>query len=85
MKLLALVLLCTAAFAAEASKPSCNKPRLGQFWPDAANRDPGLARVLAQSGDLEVCSLANTRYRWRPLTVNVAALKRRGKAAGRAR
>ena len=55
-------------------KPACNAQLRGHFWPEAANSDPQLARKLSQCGELEICSMATWKYKWRPVAVNVRQL-----------
>jgi len=55
-------------------KAACNAAMRGKFWPEAANNDPQMARKLSQCGSLELCTISNWRYKWRPVTVNVRQL-----------
>jgi hypothetical protein len=80
-------LLPAASLAATAgqpaAKPRCSARIQGQFWPEEANHDRDLMRKMVQSGDLEVCSLQVWKYRWKPVSINVAReMQKRERKAG---
>ena len=68
------VVLVACCLAEQPAKPACKARNRGEFWPAAANTSPDAARRLANSGDLEICSLAGWKYKWEHLTVNVRNL-----------
>ena len=78
MKRLILCVLVAASGLAEQPqvprKAACNAATRGKFWPEAANGDPQTARKLSQCGSLELCTVSNWRYKWRPVAVNVRQL-----------
>jgi hypothetical protein len=75
MKLVSLMVLFAAlSLAGETSKPVCNARNQGRFWPEPANFNRAQARQLYQSGELEMCSLAVWKYRWKHISVNVRDL-----------
>jgi len=83
-ELACVVLLAASGFAAAEEKPSCNKSRVGQFWPAEANDSPLKATQFARSGDLEVCALKGWHYRWTQPSVSIEQLrgeKKHGPAA----
>jgi hypothetical protein len=75
MKYMALITLFGAmSFAGQDGKPACNAKLQGHFWPEQANWDREAARQLYQTGELEMCSMAMWRYRWKHISVNVRDL-----------
>lgn len=81
VKTIVFVVLATAAcLAAEPAKPPCNAHNRGQFWPVAANSDPGMAKRAARCGELQMCTEGSWRFEWQPLTVHISQL---GPVSGR--
>jgi hypothetical protein len=82
MRSLAILVLLAGYSAGTAAptdvRPACSKELAGQFWPDAANRDPELARILSRRGALEICTRTPWRYRWLSPTVSIRQLRRSG-------
>jgi hypothetical protein len=67
----AVLLLCgLVCFADETAKPPCNAQNIGDLWPEQVNSDArrkGCEQVF-------VCSPAEWKYRWKPVTVHVSQL-----------
>ena len=62
--------------APKTERPVCSKQNAGRFYPEEANFDPALARSLARSGTLEICTCRRRSYRWISPTVNFRDLRK---------
>ena len=78
-------LLSLAGFAQQPEKPRCNAEIRGQFWPDEANHNPKIARTLAKTGKLELCTVRTWRHRWEPVTVTLSDLIKKRDQRNRAK
>jgi hypothetical protein len=71
--------LCLAAndlkSAAGDPKPACDAATAGHLWPEAANHDSKLRQQFSHCGELELCTLAKRRYRWKLMTVRIDQLR----------
>ena len=56
-------------------RPACNAANRGRFWPEQANHDPHAIHKLAQSGELELCTLDVWKHRWQKMSVNARQAK----------
>lgn len=72
-----LILFGATCFAGDARRPVCNSRNQGQFWPEEANSNRDTARQTYQRGELEMCTLAVWRYRWKAISVNARVLAAR--------
>lgn len=67
--------LLIAAVPAVADMPPCDKPHLGQFWPEEADKDPVIAAQFARVGELQVCSHRGWHYQWLQPSVTLDQLR----------
>jgi hypothetical protein len=82
MKLAAcMALFASLCLAQEIRKPACNAKTEGQFWPEEANSSQEAVRRFSQSGELEVCSAAGLKHKWKRLSVNVHDLAKGKKSS----
>ncbi len=65
----------TLCLASDDLKPVCNAATAGQLWPEAANHDSKLRQKFSRCGELEVCTLARRRYKWKLITVRIDQLR----------
>jgi hypothetical protein len=75
MVVLPLVQVLLMLAAAGPDRRVCNAASVGRMWPDAANDNPRMVMKLSRCGELEICTRAAWRYRWKPATVTIEQLR----------
>ena len=70
MRSVTLLLYGLICFAGETEKPPCNARNIGELWPEQVYSDARRNRCE----QVFICSPAEWKYRWKPLTVHVSQL-----------
>jgi hypothetical protein len=76
--LLSILILATESGLAPApTLPACTAAKVGELWPEEANKDRKLAAKLAHCGELRICTRASRHYRWDSPTIRADQLSKR--------